>query len=486
VKATEEPIIAYPPAFGGYPEAVASASPASIAVGPTVATAATAVAPSNESELIRFVVRCEGRWRVRSAPSLSSKVIGTVANGTVVFAQEEPSETSATDSTQMDAPVRTVAAEEAAAPAEAEAGTGIGSLWVRVSRFEAQEPMGVSEIKRDTASGGVVYCLRRNAVGYGLYKAGVEALDGPLLTLPEHLSTELRSDAHRAAAEKSDDVSLTWKLLGAAESVGNFFRSTMSMGDDEGGVSEDMKPQVRRRPEEIFEVRQREQLKKAAGTLKRVVQKLISKGQAAPGACPEDLTAGLPKEIGRRFARLRAALSATSTVSPLVVSHQPAQASDATAAAMPGSSEDVLDPPLSGGIVDLERFQELLGRLERTGGWPELGNELRQEVSNFSSKHSRDLEEFANRLGKAAVQDRRQGASPPTLLPVEGILGSPPGSPQGGSRRAPDESLFGEFQALPAPATTPSPKAFKTTPGGLPFLPPPPPPRSGVSTGQLI
>lgn len=36
----------------------------------------------------RYVVRCEGRWRVRSAPSLNSKVIGIIANGTIVFGED--------------------------------------------------------------------------------------------------------------------------------------------------------------------------------------------------------------------------------------------------------------------------------------------------------------------------------------------------------------------------------------------------------------
>ena len=52
------------------------------------------------------------------------------------------------------------------------------TLWVKVTKFEAQEQMGVSDIKRDTATGGGIYCLRRNAVGYGLYQDDTEPLTG--------------------------------------------------------------------------------------------------------------------------------------------------------------------------------------------------------------------------------------------------------------------------------------------------------------------
>merc|ERR1719341_667951 len=72
--------------------------------------------------------------------------------------------------------------------------TAVRALWVHVVRFEAQEPMGVSEIKRDLASGGALFCLRRNALGYGLYEEGVESVDGPLLLLTDRMSLELRGD----------------------------------------------------------------------------------------------------------------------------------------------------------------------------------------------------------------------------------------------------------------------------------------------------
>lgn len=387
----------------------------------------------------RFVVRCEGRWRVRSAPSLSSKVIGTVANGTVVIAREEPGEgafslhsgTNGTDSTAQGGAYM------------------IGSLWVRVTRFEAQEPMGVSEIKRDTASGGELYCLRRNALGYGLYEVGIEPLDGPLITLPENLSSELRSDAQRAAADKAEDVSLTWKLLSAAESVGKFFRA-MS-GVDEGGVNEDMKPQVRRRPEEVFEVRQREQLKKSAGTLKKATQKIIEKANGQQG----DVLANMQKEVSRRYARLRSSLAETTQSAPLIVSPQTTPHAIRPARVSEGS------------IQDLEHFSELLARLERTGGWPELGGDLRQEVINFCTKHTTDLEVFARSLGKSSGLER--------LTSTDSASGSM-------------AALSGPCHSAPVPRLE-SPAGTPSVPRGpLPLLPPPPKSSAarGVGEGGLL
>merc|ERR1740123_308814 len=68
----------------------------------------------------------------------------------------------------------------------------LGALWVKIVSLEAQESGGVSEIKRDSSSGGVLYALRRNALGYGLYETGVESVEGPLLVLNSALAMELR------------------------------------------------------------------------------------------------------------------------------------------------------------------------------------------------------------------------------------------------------------------------------------------------------
>ena len=130
-----------------------------------------------------------------------------------------------------------------------------------------------------------------------------------------------------------------------------------------------------------------------------------------------------------------------------------------------------------GSAADLERFAELLGRVERTGGWPELNIAIRTEVINFSTKHTRDLEEHARTMGKATVFVKDRPNSNDTDTPVGSFTGAivPVGGP-------PEESLIGDLDLTTAPS--PAPNSFKGV--GLPLLPPPPPPAKGVSMGQLI
>ncbi|CAE7344018.1 unnamed protein product, partial [Symbiodinium necroappetens] len=257
------------------------------------ATTCVELTQKQDIRLKRYSVRCEGRWRVRSAPSLSSKVIGTIAHGTVVLGEDCAGEilaqgmsgTMPVPSFQQDMSMPSSILQEAL--------DSITALWVKVTRFEAQEPMGVSEIKRDSATGGGIYCLRRNAMGYGLYQSSAEPRDGPLILLPEHLGLELRLDAQRAASDRTEDVSLTWKLLGAAETVGRFFSSA----EDEVGMKEDMQAVSAslRRPEDLFEVKQREQLKKAVAALRVPLAELLAKANGEGRAA--DLLAGLPKDV---------------------------------------------------------------------------------------------------------------------------------------------------------------------------------------------
>ncbi|CAE8623141.1 unnamed protein product [Polarella glacialis] len=453
----DEPVIAYPPAWQSS-ENVGTVSstwndPGLTAYGSTGA--------DSEPGQKHFIVRCEGRWRVRSAPSLSSKVIGTIAHGTKVLGQDHYlSGERPADAVYKPAAIRMPDGSAASPEMSREAVHSISSLWVRVLRLEAQEPLGISEIKRDHATGGELYCLRRNAMGYGLYEADIEPLEGPLITLPENLAVELRLDAQRAASDKSEDVSLTWKLLGAAESVGRFFSSMAGGDEDEGGINEDMKPQARRRPEDVFEVKQREQLKKAAAGLRTPLLKLIHKASSENVAASGDLLVGLPKEVGRRFARLRVNLVASSCSSSMLVVSDISQASPAVSSDQKAALSS--GPGAEGCLVELQQFVQLLERAERTGGWADVSSELRQEVINFSTKYARDLEDYA-RIQCKAVQALGPGG-----------VGSPPGEDF-----APD-SLLGDLMAAgPAPVSSPKLLSF-----GSFGLAPPPPPSSSV--GSLI
>ncbi|CAJ1367983.1 unnamed protein product [Effrenium voratum] len=124
-----------------------------------------------------------------------------------------------------------------------------------------------------------------------------EPLEGPMVLLPE-------------------DVSLTWKLLGAAESLGRLF------SDEVGLNNEDLKvPAKVRRPEDMFELKQRDQLKKAVASVRAPVTELVEK--AVEQNLDGDLLAGLPKDLWRRFARLREALvTATKEADSFVVCPQ--------------------------------------------------------------------------------------------------------------------------------------------------------------------
>eukprot|EP00435_Cladocopium_sp_Y103_P003524 s4953_g1.t1 len=90
--------------------------------------------PPAELGLKRYLVRCEGRWRVRSAPSLNSKVIGTIANGTIVIGEEGklvtmPRELS--ELMQQDSSLTPEALNKAL--------ESLTTLWVKVTRFEARQ-----------------------------------------------------------------------------------------------------------------------------------------------------------------------------------------------------------------------------------------------------------------------------------------------------------------------------------------------------------
>lgn len=442
--------------------------------------------PALEPGCKRFVTRCEGRWRVRSAPSLNSQVLGTIASGTVVIAKEVVTEGFEGGSGTTGLVSSTIAALGLAGAAvgsfskhikdKVTEEADIGSLWVQVVRLEAQSSGGVSEIKKDNSAGGLLYALRRNALGYGLYEDGKEPMDGPLLVLPDALSMELRADAQRAV-DKSEDVSLTWKLLGAAESMKQLFGWA-----DETGASEDTFEDTfgqRQRPEDLWEVKQRENLKKAAGTLARCSQSISSKAKQAGFELEEDATAGLPREVGRRFAKLRSALAAAclpaanATEDGATVPEIQAEAGAAVAHESGTAPAGALP---EGSSQELARFAEQCLRVERTGGWPELGGDVRQEIVTFSQKQVAQLENCARNLAK------NRGLASPTSP-------ASPDSGRGGaaSRREPHSDLLGGTGGAggsPPPQAGGSPAAGGSPFSGLTLLPPPPAPTNSI--GKLI
>merc|ERR1712061_925718 len=77
-----------------------------------------------------------------------------------------------------------------------------------------------------------------------------------------------------------------------------------------------------------------------------------------------------------------------------------------------------------GSSADLERFVEICGRVERSGGWHELTPELRQEVVNFGSKHARDLEDYARILAKGIDVDGKFGTCDMEVSPSNSLVSS--------------------------------------------------------------
>lgn len=429
----------------------------------------TVAGPSGGGRQRHFTVRCEGRWRVRSAPSLNSKVLGSISNNTVVIGEDE----------LPPGPPRTRLRPEgdgmldAAALAAAES---LSCLWVRVVRLESKEPGGVSEMKRDIASGGAMFCLRRNALGYGLYETGIESLEGPLLLLPEDLASDLRGDAQRANVERNEDVSLTWKILDAADSFSRLLRGSPEHDKISGaGTHEFMQP-MRKRPEDVFEANKRQQLKKSAGTLAYVTNKLI--GAMGPRLQPEDdHTAILAKDVRGRYARIRAALSACVNAMP------GSNESEPTTARVQAISNE-------GSQRELQLFVENCTRVENSGGWPELSHEVRQEIISFAQLHYTDLQPST-----AAIN--RFVSSTPTSPSSAGAANSPTrAASNGGAANTPDATAAAQQESLislgesPPPSTAPlvgaaavaKPAAASKGVGGFcPLLPPPPPPKNAVS-----
>lgn len=180
----------------------------------------------------------------------------------------------------------------------------------------------------------------------------------------------LQSEATPAspkANEAAEDVSLTWKLLGVADNVIQFFSSLRSE-EHRRFTSQSMRhtlPNPKRLPpDELFELRQQDQIKQAAHALRDAVTKLI----AASGTTNADAaTLRLPVEIRSRFSRLRLHL-----VQAFRKGQQPACDVNAVAA-------------------DLERFISMCNYLAQAEPG-DFDKDVRQEFISFSQRHAQDLE----------------------------------------------------------------------------------------------
>eukprot|EP00438_Fugacium_kawagutii_P007992 Skav234598 [mRNA] locus=scaffold5214:176103:189796:- [translate_table: standard] len=97
-----------------------------------------------------------------------------------------------------------------------------------------------------------------------------------------------------------------------------------------------------------------------------------------------DLLVSLPKDLSRRFARLRSSiLGASSAANSLVVrSPEPGMENDG----------DQHGTGVDGSIKELSGFISCCEALERTGAWSCLDTKTRQEVIAFSTSHAADIQ----------------------------------------------------------------------------------------------
>jgi hypothetical protein len=163
--------------------------------------------------------------------------------------------------------------------------------------------------------------------------------------------------------EPAEDVSLTWKLLGAADNVVQFF-SSMAPIQENFNRRQTLPNPKRVHPNVLFERKQQDLMQQAAHTLRDAVKKLI----AASGTTNAEMaTMRLPMEIRSRFTRLRIRL----------------------AEALRSGGEQSSN--VNGMASDLERFVSMCNYLAQTDP-SKVDPDLRQEFVNFSQRHAQDLE----------------------------------------------------------------------------------------------
>lgn len=198
--------------------------------------------------------------------------------------------------------------------------------------------------------------------------------------------------------------------------------------------------------------------------LRQAAERLAAAGTSA---AVDDVLQGSPLELQRRFGRLQAALSAAAAGqgTPAALKSRAAtssvgdRAEDARLAAAECASPEAV-----------KRLAELLGCLEKTGGWAEVGLDLRQEVIAFNQRHGRELDQHCKFLTTSKV---RAAVAPKAK---SGMLTFPVAA-LGLSRPRPERNKERDADA-----------AFGGNSGSasLPLLPPPPKPQCSVSDGPPL
>lgn len=381
---------------------------------------------------------------MRTSATLASKILGTLSNGMVVVGEEVDSERGGGFKgwLQQETPRNQPQPQEGAlAPAS------FTALWVRVHRFEGPDG-AVVNLRKELIRNGA-FCLRRNALGFGLYEVGVEATEGPLQALPEILALELHEDAYELSLGATEDVSLTWKLLGAVDSISQFFWK-LAGTTEEGGEITISHP--RRKPEDMLESKQRERLRKAAGALRSALEKIVDRAGSGQHV---ELLSRLPPDVRRPLLRLRESLVTSAPRAVMLCRKSGIPASPWLAEKAPAVEIEV--QPKSD-LEQLEQLIQMCRTMERQGSWPEMDRALRAEVISFSQTHVAALEEFAKSLKDEVKHNFKETCGP--RQPCKSLGDT--------------DNLIGDL--IDDPFASPVHKA----PTDLPMLPPPPAPVGSI------
>lgn len=419
----------------------------------------------------RYLVRCRGRWRIRAAPSMVSRILGTVAAGSVVVATAvaapSPPPWGAHIAEGADAGGSGDEEEECGRvgwPASSSSSTL--SQWVRVLRFEVRSPTGIV-LKHQ--GGEPVFCYRRNKQGHGLYEIGEESA-GELRTLT--------GEVPRGLAEY-DEPSTTWKILGAAEVMSNMLNPASWSWDLTSACSAVEKPlQKERPPDKVFERRQREQLREGARTARERLLAYARAALVAPPACDtspgvdvggvggagvdalligdfsEPLAASVPLHsgLGSRFARLRMLVQDVEdgtchSCSPTSALLLAAAASKWPSASGGDGTDGVVGADAESGSgsvgvaptsppppqVPLKTCGEAAVVLDRLEALKRVETWLQRELVATCSTLSREIEEHRLKLRARQMTQRQQPQMQPVLRPALGEASGWPPAAAGGA-----------------------------------------------------
>lgn len=340
---------------------------------------AACVRQGYSSEPTKFVLQCKCFWRLRSSASLNSECVGSIRRGTELTGVLVPEDVPQT----------------------------YGEWFVRITKFE-KSSLPLVHGASGTLPRCPVYCLYRNSRGSGLVELkqlgpGVDKQVAPSVdrpptfnSKPADLSVEDGEDELLEQKNATEEIPLTWKLLGQVEGIVQYF--TRLAGPKEIGITETMKEKYIEKPSDAFAKRQRKLFTQAAQRLKEVVGELDG---TARTACVRNAFTGLSKDVQCAFQRLHSELEETA-VKVLEIERQE----------RPWRAEATMDihKSTSEGL-DLQHFLRLCHVLELTSRKPEEFREAKQHLVTFSQRYCQDLEQQCHNLRrrrseKAQAQER--------------------------------------------------------------------------------